>query len=90
MGSDDLRLRQRARTCPDGEERIEECVPPVTAVWPTVAPASQALEGLASAEWGQVRMRLDEGVHPAPCVENACRASGTPCIQRVIQAAWIG
>ena len=29
-----------------------------------VAPFSQVLEGLASAERGQVRMSLDEGVHP--------------------------
>ena len=36
--------------------------------WPTasdaVAPISQVLEGLASAERGQVRMCLDEGAHP--------------------------
>ena len=36
--------------------------------WPTasdaVAPVSQVLEGLASAERGQVRMCPDEGAHP--------------------------
>ena len=56
MGTDGVRLRQHARTCPDGEERQSTARPRQFVLSharsEAVAPASQALEGLASAEWG--------------------------------------
>ena len=63
MGTDGVRLRQRARTCPDGEE-CQLTTRPAAFPSEVAAPASQALEGLASAEWGQARMCLDEGAYP--------------------------